>query len=343
MDVTKSELYAAIHAQPGEMRRLLADGAATERAAAALGRARRIHLIGIGTSYHAALAAAWLFRAAGRDARAVHSFEFAAYAEPVNIVDAYVVISHRGTKTYSERAAQQIAAAGAPLVVLTALGAPAPAGALHVETVPAERSSTYTVSYTGALVVLAQIAAALGAAGLDAALHGLPDVVEAALAREDGVRGFAASLPATTRLAFIGGGPNAATASEAALKVKEAAYMTTEGMGVEQFLHGPLVALGEGDTLVAITAPGPAAERVAATAGIARDVGVRTVFAGIDPAGGALHLPGLERLPEVLTPIAAVVPLQLLACFLAAERGANPDSFRQDDPRYKAAFGKVRL
>ena len=39
----------------------------------------------------------------------------------------------------------------------------------------------------------------------------------------------------------------------------------------------------------------------------------------------------------------AVVPVQLLAYYLALAKGTNPDTFRRDDPRYAAAFGTIQL
>jgi glucosamine--fructose-6-phosphate aminotransferase (isomerizing) len=343
MDVTASALYAAIHAQPNEARRLLRDGREGARRAADLLRGRRVRLVGIGTSFHAAEVGAWLLRAAGVEATALHSFEVGAYGVGLDPACGYILISHRGSKRYAALAGERIAAIGAPCVALTAQGAPAPAGALHLETVPGEQSSTHTVSYCGALVLLALIAAELGATEVSASLPVVPETMDAALAGEARVRVLANELPATGRIAFIGAGPNAVTAPEAALKLKEAAYVTAEGMAVEQYLHGPLVALGAGDTLVAVRVPGPGLPRIDETAAVARAIGVRVVNAGVDPEGGPLTVPGIERLPEPLTPIAAVVPLQLLALYVAGGRGTNPDSFRADDPLYQEAFARVTL
>src|SRR5436305_692868 len=60
-----------------------------------------------------------------------------------------------------------------------------------------------------------------------------------------------------------GVGPNQWTAAEGALKIREAAHLFTEGLGVEQFLHGPGFALGPDDALVCLDGGGPGSERVA--------------------------------------------------------------------------------
>lgn len=343
MESTETALYAAIHAQPDEMRRLLAEGRDGAARAAALLRGRRVRLIGIGTSFHAACVGAWLLAEAGVDARAVHSFDAALYDRDLPPDAAYILISHRGTKTYSRQAGERIAALSAPCVAITAQGAPAPPATLHLETVPNERSSAHTVSYTGALTLLALIAAELGAEGVHAALPALPETVAAVLAREEAVRACAEAVAAARFVSLAGGGPNETTAAEGALKLRETAYLLAEGLGVEQLLHGPLVALGPEDALIAVRVPGPAAARLDAVCDVAQAIGVRVLIAGDDPGQGPLAVPGIASLPEVLTPLVVVVPLQLLACFAAAVRGTNPDSFRADDPRYRDAFARIAL
>jgi glucosamine--fructose-6-phosphate aminotransferase (isomerizing) len=51
----------------------------------------------------------------------------------------------------------------------------------------------------------------------------------------------------------------------------------------------------------------------------------------------------LPELPELLSPLLAVVPVQLLAYHMAVVRGVNPDRFRRDDPTYAAAFGRLKI
>ena len=62
----------------------------------------------------------------------------------------------------------------------------------------------------------------------------------------------------------------------------------------------------------------------------------------IESVPDAPHFP-LPDLPEPLSPLLAVVPVQLLAYFLAVAKGTNPDTFRRDDPRYLTAFSSLSL
>ena len=51
----------------------------------------------------------------------------------------------------------------------------------------------------------------------------------------------------------------------------------------------------------------------------------------------------LPELPEMISPLLAVVPMQMVAYTMAALRGTHPDMFRRNDPRYKEAFGLLTL
>ena len=51
----------------------------------------------------------------------------------------------------------------------------------------------------------------------------------------------------------------------------------------------------------------------------------------------------LPIVPEVLSMLLSVVPIQLFAYHLAAFKGTHPDTFRRDDPTYKAAFALLTL
>ena len=79
---TDSKMYQTMHRQPAEIERLVTEGwDQAEVGARLLALARRIFVVGIGTSWHAAMVGAWLLREAGCDARPVSSFDFAIVEE----------------------------------------------------------------------------------------------------------------------------------------------------------------------------------------------------------------------------------------------------------------------
>jgi glucosamine--fructose-6-phosphate aminotransferase (isomerizing) len=272
--------------------------------------------VGIGTSWHAAHHGAWLLREAGVDAAALHAADVAPYDHRFGADEAVVVLSHTGQTGYTAQARQAARDAGAATVHVTAIG-----NGGDVETVAPETSYAYTASHTGALMRLAQMAQALGAQLGD--LAAVPDAV----ARVLEAPGPFLEGPPERLLELIGAGPNAWTAQEGALKIREAAYVVTEGLSSEQFLHGPSVALDERDTLVVLDGGGPAAARSEGIAGALEVIGARVERIKERDLGEQLSIFGLT------------VWVQRLAVELAEARGVSPDRFRyEEDPRREQAI-----
>lgn len=356
-------LYRSIHAQPETVRALLADGDGPARAAEKLARTPRIFLSGIGTSYHAAIVGEYLLRLAGADAWAVRSFEFVHYPRPLRADDGVIVISHRGSKVHGQGAVQRAVEAGVTTVGITGLGSKMSGPDPIILTVEQEVSSTHSISYVGTMTRLGQIAARLAALyghteqeqRITNGLASLPALMEGVLAREDEVRAVAQEAAShARRIYYVGAGPNAATAPEGALKAKEASYVTAEGFELEQAIHGPQVAFERDDLLIPISVRGAAQERMADFLAALSEIGPRLWLIGDLPGdeSGAFFeddtwsrfaLGDTSSLPEELTPMLAVLPVQLLAEFLAEARGANADSFRSDQAAYKKAGTRFRL
>src|SRR5215468_10492991 len=228
---TDSAMYLTMHRQPADLTHLLETGwEPAEEAARLVAQAARLFIVGVGTSYHAALVGEWLFRAVGLDARAVLSFDFAVYASlyPLRPDDAVIVMAHSGTKTYTMRALERAGADGATAISVGSLTAEHPGSQLVLRTVERERSAAFTASHSAAMFVLGQVAIMLGerngmavAGDFRRALEGLPGQVEAVLARQDEVLGVARQ-GASRQVYAVGAGPNAATALEVVIKAREA-------------------------------------------------------------------------------------------------------------------------
>ena len=346
-------MHDAVVGQPDAIAALLERE--KEPAASLAGRlagAERIHLVGVGTSWHAGLVGEHLLRTiAGReDARAWNSFEFCSYPPALSARDAVVVLSHRGTKLYSAQALELARSAGASTALVTGLGSAARADLADsvVRTSESERSSAFTISHTTAMTALAMVAAETGAiannpaaAELSRDLEGLPHLMETAMEQEAAVRRWVRQVADSDRHYFTGWGPNASTAYETALKIKETSYSTCEGFQLEQYLHGPFVATDAGCSVTFIAPPGPGLERARAIMAATNATGAytATVVEDGDPetarcVDNAILMPAT---PEALTPIVYLLPLQLFTYWLADELGHNPDVFRLDDPTHLAA------
>jgi glutamine---fructose-6-phosphate transaminase (isomerizing) len=307
-----SILRQTMERQPDDLRRLLGDVAPSARAAELL-RGRRVLLAGTGTSWHAAQQGAALFRIAGVEAWALAAPDLALEGPtPDPARDALIVLSHTGAKRYSAEVLESARATGVPTVAIGGIGAPG----VDLETVEQERSDTYTASHLGALLRLAQIAEHLGASLGE--LSAVPDAVANSLERTR-----APLAPPARVLEFIGGGSNAWTAAEGALKTREASYVATEGLGVEQYVHGPSVAIGPRDALVVLDGGGPWSARLDEAARATAD------------AGAAVHRISETSLGEPLSIFPLTASVQRIALELSEALGTNPDTFGAELPGHE--------
>ena len=342
-------MHDAIYAQPGALRLLTrGQGGTLAAAAAALTGAPHVWLTGVGSSWHAALVGELLLAQGGRlgrRARAAHAFELAHTWPDLGDGAAVVAISHRGVQRDVVEVVSRARSKGGATVAVTGKNAAGP-GAEHVlGTVEPEASGSHTVSYTTALAMLAALAAAIGPD--DALAHdldALPDRIATLLGQETW-EDLAQKFGGRRRYWVVGAGVNTATALEAALKLHEAAWIPALGFNAEQFLHGPWAALEPDDALVLIAPPGPTHARCLDVARVAAAIGAAVIalVAEDDRAIGALAAEtiALPDVPELLSPIAAVVPLQLLTYHLAVQAGANPDTLRAEQPAHGRARAAV--
>jgi glucosamine--fructose-6-phosphate aminotransferase (isomerizing) len=186
-----------------------------------------------------------------------------------------------------------------------------------------ERSVAATKTYTAQLAAVALFALSLaGKRTLLKKLVAIPEAMAVALATESAVRRMARRLARVSRAVVLARGVNYPTAWEIALKLKELALILAEPYSSADFAHGP-IALAEPELpAVLVSAPGgrPEGELLA----LARRLGARgspLLAIGL-PVRGAIPLP---EVPELLSPLVAVVPGQLLAFHAALARGLDPD------------------
>lgn len=355
-------MYRSVVAQPSALRDVVqrTSGAVDALAMRLAGR-RRVFLVGLGTSLHAARAGAHLFRswAPTTDVDVWSSFDFVRYGPVIHPDDALVALSHRGTKTFTAAAVELAGEIGCPTALVTGREPEEetrslPGADVVVRTVEQERSSAHTVSYTGSVAALAFLAARTGyhatgeARATAELLYGrVADALERALELEDEVAGWAERWHGCRRLWLVGAGPGEVVAEEAALKIKETSYLQAEGMSAEAMIHGPSRAMESRDLAVFVAPSGPGLSRVTE---LFRQVGALGPARAVVADAGARELASrgdgfavVPDLPEPLASLSCLVPLQLFACHLARIVGTDPDGFRLDDPRFARAEELLEL
>jgi glucosamine--fructose-6-phosphate aminotransferase (isomerizing) len=225
---------------------------------------------------------------------------------------------------------------GRPTLAITNDGtSPLAAAADHVIELHAgpERSVAATKTYTAQLTVMALLAAALsGNAERMAELQQLPEALTLTLAATaQAAAHHAERYRYMEHCVIIGRGFNYATAFELSLKLKELTYVVANAYSSADFRHGPIAMIAPGAPVVLIMPNGATYDDMVALAHElkARHAELLIVSDRSDARELATtFLPLGVSLPEWLSPIAAIVPGQLLALNLALAKGFVPDQPR---------------
>jgi glucosamine--fructose-6-phosphate aminotransferase (isomerizing) len=333
---------AEIAAEAEAIRATLADSLPGARAAAAALRAagtRRIHVIGNGTSYHSALAAATFYRrhAAADDPTviALPAGEFRTYLPALGPGDAVVGISASGEFRDVLAVVDALRGRVPTVGVVHVPGSTLDRTAQHVvrssggpSDVPV-MTKTFVATLAATHLLLGELLGGARARAVRDALAGAADDVAAAVAAaEPRVELLADALADREHLFVVGSGNATAAALEAALKLKEMALVHAEGAESWEMASGSATIVGPGSVVVALAPAGPGREATTDVARHARDWGARVVEVGPGDGpttGGADHLPLPASAVEDLAPLTAVAPVALLAFALARRRGHDPD------------------
>jgi glucosamine--fructose-6-phosphate aminotransferase (isomerizing) len=345
-------VYGAIQAQPELIERILPKREAIESVADAIAEKERITFVGIGTSLHAArVAESWMreFSAGRLWAHYEQSFEIVHHPVAFTAKDAVIVITHTGTTTASVEALRMARSEGALTVAITGetSGEGVRGADFQIETCEQEVAFAYTKSYTTALATLAILTARivdrrkLLAKGFSSEeITQVPVLMRETLKLEPQVRELAKRMAPLARIEIFGTGVGWATASEAALKIKEACYIAAEGFETEEILHGPFSETDSRATLIGLLT---GRETDIRARQILRAAGELKMLRAAIASPSANHDISAEQIlvvPEVaewLTAFVHLVPLQLLTYFLAVESGLNPDTGRQDQSAHASA------
>ena len=339
--MSESVLLSEIAEQPSVLERLLAEAAAEVEAIAATVRARNIHHVVIaarGSSDNAARYAQYLFGAHNRLTVTLATPSLVTrYRTPPVMTGALVVgISQSGESPDLVAVVDEGRRQGcATLAVTNVAGSPLTAVADHTILLRAgkERSIAATKTYTAQLTALAMLSTALSQNGeWRQQLAKVPAHVAAAHGVDpEAVMAAAATLKDAGHGVVLGRGFNFATAFEAALKAKELAYVAVEPYSSADFQHGPIALIDTGFAAVVINAAGAVSGEVEDLLRTIGGRGARPVVISNVPSSLALAaapIPIPADMPEWLSPIAAIVPGQLLAFHLSRLRGFDPDQPR---------------
>ncbi|MBN2491971.1 MAG: glutamine--fructose-6-phosphate transaminase (isomerizing) [Planctomycetes bacterium] len=308
-------------------------------------RLQRVVLVACGTSWHAGLVAAFWFEAlAGLPVQVDYASELRYRRAPLGPDTLVVAVSQSGETADTLAAVKEARRRGAHcLAVVNAVGSSLTRetdGVLYTRAGP-EIGVASTKAFTTQLAALLLLAASLGrtrgreaerAAALLAALRGIAEPVQRAIAAEPAIQEAAARLAPHNDFLYLGRGVNYPVALEGALKLKEISYIHAEGYPAGEMKHGPIALIDAGFPVVCIATPGAVYEKMLSNL---EEVKARRGRIVVVAAQGDTRVGGLAdtvlpvpEVPEELSPIVNVVPLQLLAYHIALGRGCDIDQPR---------------
>jgi len=161
-------------------------------------------------------------------------------------------------------------------------------------------------------------------------LSALPAKVEQVLETVEPLRELTRKFKDAESVLFLGRHVGYPTALEGALKLKELAYMHAEGFAGGELKHGPIALIDKGTPVVAIM---PAEHSVLAEKMVSNIQEVKARGAVVIAISefdyvGADHLIRIPKIDQLLQPVLAVVPLQVIAYEMAVARGNDVDQPR---------------
>ena len=164
------------------------------------------------------------------------------------------------------------------------------------------------------------------------ALDLLPNQIQAILDQADAIEAIAESYKDAHNFLYLGRGYNFPAALEGALKLKEISYIHAEGYPAAEMKHGPIALIDEKMPVVFIAPHDSVFEKVVSNIQEVKARGGKTIVitSRDEPALAGLmdHEIRIPETVDMLTPVLASIPLQLLAYYIAVKRGANVDQPR---------------
>ncbi|MEM0450786.1 MAG: glutamine--fructose-6-phosphate transaminase (isomerizing) [Nitrososphaerota archaeon] len=302
-------------------------------AAKLLREARRILLVAAGTSYHAALVGRYvLAELADLDVQPVLASEYNLVSRWVNGDSVLVAISQSGETADVLEAVRDAKQKGAKVIGIVNM----PGSSLerlsdvhiNIRAGP-EIGVAATKSFTSQVVALIRLASAVSGKEVPLDPEELGAGVEQVLEQEPQIAEIASILKDSKDVYLIGRGVHYPIALEGALKVKELAYVHAEGLPAGELKHGTLALIENGTPVIVLN---PSDDTHTDTLSNCQELKARGArLIGISDRHHSVY-DFFVRIPRTGSKYASVllevIPLQLLAYYMALERGAEIDKPR---------------
>lgn len=312
-----------------------------------LARARGVHIVACGTSYHAGMVARyWIEELAHLPVTVEVASEYR-YRDVVVPEDTLFVAISQSGETADTLAALRESRRRGYLGSLAICNVPESSLVREADLKLMTRAGpeigvASTKAFTTQLAALSLLTLQLAQQrGLDGArrdelcrqLQHLPRAIENALALEPQVIALAERFINREHALFLGRGAQFPVALEGALKLKEISYIHAEAYAAGELKHGPLALVDENMPVVAVAPSGPLLEKLASNLQeVKARGGELVVFADGAARAAEQTAPGITLYVDAggdfIAPAVFTIPLQLLAYHVAVLRGTDVDQPR---------------
>jgi glucosamine--fructose-6-phosphate aminotransferase (isomerizing) len=307
---------------------------------------RRLHAVACGTAWHACLLAKFLIEDMARlPVEVDYGSEFR-YRNPLLEPGSVVLVVTQSGETVDTLAAMEAARERGmqSIALVNVVGSQAARladGVVYLNAGP-EIGVASTKAFTSQVVAAYLLAVYLGQArgtlseeqrrGLLQDLAELPERVGAMLADGNDYEEIARRYMHSTDFLYLGRGINYPIALEGALKLKEISYIHAEGYPAGEMKHGPIALIDEKMPVVTICPRDRVRDKMVNNIEQVRARGGRVIAIATrgddEVAEKADDVIWIPECSPYLTPVLAVVPLQLLAYHIAVLRGCDVDQPR---------------
>ncbi|MFM2038872.1 MAG: hypothetical protein RL432_1811 [Bacteroidota bacterium] len=309
-------------------------------------QANRLIIVACGTSWHAGLVGEYLLEDLARiNVEVEYASEFR-YRNPIiHENDVVIAISQSGETADTLAALELAKSKGATIlgicnVVGSSISRITDAGSYtHAgPEIGVASTKAFTAQVTILTLMALQLAHKKGTISqskfheLLAELEAIPEKVKQILAKNDLIESIARTYKDASNALYLGRGSSFPVALEGALKLKEISYIHAEGYPAAEMKHGPIALIDENMPVFVIATQGNSYEKVASNIQEvkARKGKIIAIVTEGDTLVKAMadHIIEIPAADEVLVPLLATIPLQLLSYFIAVMRGCNVDQPR---------------
>ncbi|GAB4190374.1 MAG: glutamine--fructose-6-phosphate transaminase (isomerizing) [Thermoflexibacter sp.] len=308
--------------------------------------AKRIIILGCGTSWHAGLVAEYIFEELARIPVEVEYASEFRYRNPIIYSDDAVIAISQSGETADTLAAVELAKSkGATIFGVCNVVGSSIARATHEGAYThagPEIGVASTKAFTAQVTVLLMMALMIAKKRQSVAdaqfskllyeLEGIPEKIAKTLKINKEIEKIAHIYQHSKNMIYLGRGYNFPVALEGALKLKEISYIHAEGYPAAEMKHGPIALIDEEMPVVFIAIKDNSYEKVVSNI---QEVKARKgrVIAIVNEGDTLIssmadHVIEIPATYDVLTPLLTVIPLQLLAYHIAVLRGCNVDQPR---------------